>query len=216
MPLFMCPACESARLLLTKERIIICQDCLTGYRLVGDIPDFRLDHAISFKRKVTQNKGDGISPVFTVLLGDEKNQSFDVKHGHCMVVGRRVNREDDNDYTYVGRPQQAVQAYASLDPHNQRLVEKFLTRRQGAPEESILGSQKRFLGSFVRDPDFLLSDASVSRSHAIVYQDDEGVHVLDLVSRNGTYVNGYEVELTKLKNNDVLNLGTASLRVNFY
>ncbi len=214
MQAFACPACQSPKLLLTKEKIIVCEECLNGYRLLGDIPDFRLDRAISFKRKINQGTR-GLSPVLTVLMGEMKNQSLDVKLGHCVVLGRRV-QDADNDFTFVGKPN--LQTYSHLDPHNHKLIEKFLTKKNQntANQESILGSQKRFLGSFAREPDFLIADPSVSRSHAIVYQDNDGVHILDLMSKNGTYVNGYEVEFTKLNNNDVVSLGTASLRVNFY
>lgn len=210
-----CPACASHGLLLTKERIIICQGCLNGYKLIGDTPDFRLSNAISFKKKISPN-AKGLNAVFTVLLGENKNQSFDVKLGYSVVIGRRMAHESEPDLTFVGRPQ--VASYTQIDSANRQLIDKYLSSKKESQsqDDSIFDSQKKFLGDYMRDPDFLISDQSVSRAHAIVYQNEDGVHILDLVSRNGTYVNSFEVESCKLKNNDVISFGTASLRLNFY
>ncbi len=214
-----CPACRSSKLLLTKEKILICQACLNGYKLLDNVPDLRLANAIPFKKKISNLKS-GINAVVTVLMGDHVNQSFDVKHGHCVIIGRRIAAGDD-DMTYVGKVQSPT--FAALDAADHRLVEKYLTKKNnqsdvgaGSKPARDLDLSQKYLGDFSRDGDFLLADNSVSRSHAVFYQDDDGVHVLDLISKNGTFVNGREIETIKLRHNDVISLGSVSLRVSCY
>lgn len=212
---FACPACESHKLLLTKEKIIVCHQCLNGYKLVGEIPDFRLEHAISFKKKIGDMK-QGVQASLTVLIGPNRNQTLEIPHGHCVVICRRIGNDVNLEQTFVGKPQR--QSFSSLEGTNQQLIEKYLSKNKKsvtALSDFQLNTQK-LLGDFVRDPDFLIDDASISRSHAIVYQNESGVFLLDLVSKNGSYINGYEVETGKLKHNDVVSLGNVSLRVNFF
>lgn len=213
-----CPSCQAKRLLLTKEKILICQTCLNGYKINGDVPDFRLENAISFKKKISSYK-KGLKAVVTVLMGSNKNQSVDLKVGHCVVVGRMIQGDPNSDLTFVGKPTPAT--YTNLDPANHQIVERFMsknttTESAQSKREVLFEAHQRVLGNFVRNPDFLIQDPSVSRSHAVIYHEEKGVNILDLVSKNGTYVNGYEVEGSKIKNNDVISLGAASLRVNIY
>ena len=211
---FACPSCEAQRLIPTKEKIIVCQQCLTGYRIVNGIPDFKLDHAISFKSQLNQ-KQRGLKAILTVMMGNEKDHSCEVLKRHCLVIGRLVSTASNMDVTIVSKVN--PQAYINLDPHNQQLIEKYLSR-QTKKETNVtrlnpLSPGAKVLGDFLRDPDFLLSDPSISKSHAVIYQDDVGVHLLDLYSKNGTYVNGYEVEACRLKNNDVVSVGTVSIKI---
>lgn len=220
---FACPSCQSCKLLLTKEKIIICQDCLTGYRMRDEAPDFRMEHAIVFKKgKDSVNKKN--NALFTVLIGDNRHETFDLKHGHCVLLGRMVHSEFDEDKTTVLKPGfSQLTHFTRINEEHHKLLEKYLSKtshkmKQTNPQnqDSAFNPSQKYIGDFVRERDFLIKDPSVSRSHAIIYQDDEGVKVLDLVSKNGTYLNGREVESGVLKNNDVLSVGTSTLRVNFY
>lgn len=212
-----CPCCEAGALFLTKEKIIICQKCLKGFRVKDDIPDFRIEHAISFERKSEKKSVETGSVLITILIGENKNQNVGLQNGHCVILGRLVGSESNMDKTFVGKPNfTQVEQFVRMDPDNQKLAEIYLKRNLAESEKTIpTAGHQRFLGDFIRDPDFMLADAAVSRSHAVIFQDDEGVRVLDLVSRNGTFVNGKEVEFAPLKNNDVVSVGNTSMRVNF-
>lgn len=52
-----------------------------------------------------------------------------------------------------------------------------------------------------------LDDPTVSRRHALVYSDEDGVRILDDRSLNGVFVNGDRVELTELHDGDELAIG---------
>jgi len=59
--------------------------------------------------------------------------------------------------------------------------------------------------------DVRFDDATVSRRHALVVSQAEGVRVLDDRSLNGVYVNGERVEWAPLKDGDEITIGRHSL-----
>lgn len=208
-----CPSCYS-KLILTKENVLLCQNCLLGFRVQEGVPDLRFSEAIHFRKK-TQASKDDRQALFTFLVGEKRNQTFEVKKGHCAVFCRSPKQDFDSDTTFVGGLDASVQnTRVDLDSKTRKVVEKSLLQASsdlvtdGIKPESLLGG-------FVRDTDVHLDDSVVSRTHALIYQNTKGVWVLDLVSKNGTFVNGKEVEHAQLKTNDVVSLGGASFRVNF-
>jgi diguanylate cyclase (GGDEF)-like protein len=74
-----------------------------------------------------------------------------------------------------------------------------------------IGAKPLVLG---RDPgcDIVVRDASVSRRHACIQQSVEGFRVLDLQSRNGTFVNNEMINLALLKDGDYLRIGNGIYR----
>ncbi|HET8685000.1 MAG TPA: FHA domain-containing protein, partial [Micromonosporaceae bacterium] len=64
-----------------------------------------------------------------------------------------------------------------------------------------------------RDPanDIVLSDLRISRFHAEMRRDASGFHVVDLGSRNGTFVNGQPVSRAVLSPGDMVSIGRHEL-----
>jgi pSer/pThr/pTyr-binding forkhead associated (FHA) protein len=56
-----------------------------------------------------------------------------------------------------------------------------------------------------------LDDATVSRRHAVIVNDDAGTRVLDDRSLNGTIVGGVRVSAATLRDGDVIELGRVRL-----
>ncbi|MBI4373307.1 MAG: FHA domain-containing protein, partial [Deltaproteobacteria bacterium] len=52
-----------------------------------------------------------------------------------------------------------------------------------------------------------------SRLHAMVFYGDSGVGILDLVSKNGTFVGGVEIESRLLKKGDIVSIGSTKIRL---
>ena len=73
-----CPKCV-AKVVLTKEKILFCQNCLTGYRLVNGVPNLHPSESIDFK-KLAQSKQNGKEKgkraLITVMLGKKKQKTF--------------------------------------------------------------------------------------------------------------------------------------------
>ena len=61
------------------------------------------------------------------------------------------------------------------------------------------------------ESDVFLDDVTVSRRHAEIRSRDDGFHVHDVQSLNGTYVNGERVEETKLATGDEIQVGKFKL-----
>jgi pSer/pThr/pTyr-binding forkhead associated (FHA) protein/S1-C subfamily serine protease len=59
------------------------------------------------------------------------------------------------------------------------------------------------------DNDVEVADSHVSRHHAVLFADDEGWHLSDLASTNGTFVNGQRIDTTMVGVTDVVTLGHA-------
>ena len=62
-----------------------------------------------------------------------------------------------------------------------------------------------------RNNDILVSDSKVSSFHARIDRSPEGFLLVDLNSRNGTFLNGKKIESGLLKTGDEIRLGTARL-----
>lgn len=63
------------------------------------------------------------------------------------------------------------------------------------------------------DSDLLIAHESISRQHARIARDDEGWHLRDLGSKNGSRVNTFHVTEQILRNGDRLDLGTIRMYV---
>jgi pSer/pThr/pTyr-binding forkhead associated (FHA) protein len=61
--------------------------------------------------------------------------------------------------------------------------------------------------------DFPIYDPTVSRQHAEVVLDDEGVRVKDFGSSNGTFVNGAQVTETSVVDGDMVTFGRIAFKV---
>jgi hypothetical protein len=62
-----------------------------------------------------------------------------------------------------------------------------------------------------RNNDIVISDPKVSSFHARIDRAPEGFSLVDLKSRNGSYVNGQRIESAQLNTGDEIRLGTAQL-----
>ncbi|MBM3323761.1 ATP-binding cassette domain-containing protein, partial [candidate division WOR-3 bacterium] len=61
------------------------------------------------------------------------------------------------------------------------------------------------------DNDLVLDFSQVSRHHCRIMRRDDGTHILDLNSTNGTFVNGHRVKEARLVIGDRINLGSYTL-----
>jgi pSer/pThr/pTyr-binding forkhead associated (FHA) protein len=62
-----------------------------------------------------------------------------------------------------------------------------------------------------RNNDIVISDPKVSSFHARIDRSAEGYLLVDLKSRNGSYINGKRIETGVLKTGDEVRMGTARL-----
>jgi pSer/pThr/pTyr-binding forkhead associated (FHA) protein len=116
-------------------------------------------------------------------------------------------------YRAVGRasgPEVTVQLSKegdrSLEPDDLRVVEEHLAKR-GKKDESEGEAENLRIGAYRRGRDILVDDDKISRKHAMFFLDDDGPSVVDLLSTNGTHVNGRKVDDSDLSDGDIVNIG---------
>ena len=126
------------------------------------------------------------------IEGPERGMRYAVEQGAYRVIGRAY---DDSTTTLRVTPE----GDRALDTDQSQVVDALLRTRPR--------------GTARRGADIVVRDASVSRTHALVFVDTAIVTVADLVSTNGTKVNGAMVRDVQLKPGDVIHLGKTKLRI---
>ena len=110
----------------------------------------------------------------------------------------------------LGRAATAGDATVQLTRNGERALD---ADRQNLVNKAVGGTQRvRTAGNNRRAPDVDLQDDGVSRTHAMVFVDAEGAaSVVDLMSTNGTMVNGRDVQDADLQPGDQVAVGGTTL-----
>ena len=132
-----------------------------------------------------------------IIEGPESGKRFAVQAGTYRVLGRAG---DDVQFTV----QMTMDGDRLLDAQQEELVET-LFRKRGSR-----GLRTRFRK---RGADILVHDESVSRTHALVFADPEGISVADLMSTNGTTVNGQSVADADIAYGDCIRIGHSTFKL---
>jgi hypothetical protein len=128
--------------------------------------------------------------------GPDKGMRFTIEENTYRVLARAA---DDRSSTLQMTPD----GDRALDPGQEQLVDEVLGARSR-------GTRTQFKK---RGPDIVLRDGSVSRTHALVFVEKAAVSVVDLMSTNGTKVNGSLIRDVDLREGDVIHIGKTRLRV---
>ena len=142
----------------------------------------------------------GNKVVFRVVSGPDQGMQFEVGKRTCRATGRAVG--DPNKTSVLN-----VDVTLSIDSDTKGLILQYIQGQFRRPQEGKAEAGDNQFGSFQRVSDVVFKDQTLSRLHAMIFFDDVGVGVLDLVSKNGTFVNGEEVESRLLKKGDTIELG---------
>jgi len=135
--------------------------------------------------------------------GPDRGMRYTVEEGSYRVLARA---QDDSSSTV----QMDTDGARALDKATQARADEAL----GGPGAIGGGRGDRARTAFrKRGPDIVLKDGSVSRTHALVFVERDAVSVADLMSTNGTRVNGDTIRDVDLREGDVIHLGKTKLRV---
>ena len=128
--------------------------------------------------------------------GPEKGMSYSIEEGSYRVLARA---SDERTSTLQMTPD----GERALDRDQQQRVDAILNARQRGTRTHL----KK------RGPDIFLRDSSVSRTHALIFVDKSFASVVDLMSTNGTRVNGDPVTDKDVLAGDIIHVGKTKLRV---
>ena len=120
--------------------------------------------------------------------GPEKGMRYTVEEGTYRVLARAADERSST---------------LQMTPEGDRALD--------IEQERLVGTTRAHMKK--RGPDIALRDGSVSRTHALVFVDKASVSVVDLMSTNGTKVNGAIVRDVDVKNGDVIHIGKTKLKV---
>lgn len=176
-----------------------CAACGLAYPIRDNVPHLVMSEAIDLTGRTPS------SPQDKAVRFREKRQgmaprSFYLESGSCKIIGRPPG--DPNKTTIMNMDLPLV-----LDEGTKGVVQQYLRKQFGQLPDAKSGET----GHFRRTSDVVIEDAAVSRLHAIVFYDGKSVGVLDLVSKNGTFVNGQEIESYLLKTGDVVEVGDTKI-----
>jgi hypothetical protein len=119
--------------------------------------------------------------------------------------GVRAPREQDDTHEIV--TPKAVQYAQQGRATSSRLV----LMKDGGGETSFPLTRETYTVGRHRNNDIVISDPKVSSFHARLDRSPDGFVVVDLKSRNGSFINGRRVETGPLRNGDEVRMGPARL-----
>jgi len=141
---------------------------------------------------------------FKVIAGPDEGMNFDLDNSVCRALGRSIG---DTTKTTVLNVDWAL----SLDEETKGLILQYIAQQFRKPKPVQERGPSNQLGAFKRGSDVVFKDQTLSRLHAMIFFDDIGIGILDLVSKNGTFVNGQEIESCLLKKGDTIELGETKI-----
>ena len=116
----------------------------------------------------------------------------------------------ENTYRVLARASDERSSTLQMTPDGDRALGK----EQEALVDDVLGTRRGVRTQFTRrGPDIVLRDGSVSRTHALVFVDKGAVSVVDLMSTNGTKLNGNLVKDVDVREGDVIHIGKTKLKI---
>ena len=134
--------------------------------------------------------------ILEVDKGANQGTHYEIEAQAYRVVGRAGGKDVTVALSFEGD--------RVLEPDDMECIEEHLAGR--GPRRDKSSGQMR-IGSFQRGRDILLDDDGVSRTHAMIFVDEEGPSIVDLLSMNGTLVNGDRTGGVDLRDGDIINIG---------
>lgn len=212
LDILVCPQCKGKLAQVEGGRGLLCNTCQLKYPVKEGIPIMLVEEATDMR-----GGGEKKAPIlaglhqafskqvrFRVVDGADEGMEFQLDIGYCRALGRAIG---DSTKTAVLNVDWAL----SIDEETKGLILQYISQQFRKPSESQPSARPSQLGAFKRGADIVFKDQALSRLHAMIFFDEVGVGILDLVSKNGTYVNGQEIESCLLKKSDTIELGATKV-----
>jgi uncharacterized protein len=207
-----CPQCHGVVTGSGDGQGVACKECQLLYPIRSGIPVMAVSEAVpsSGEERVPSSSESQGGSLFKIIEGNSQGMEVPLAMGCCRAIGRSVEDLESTRVIDAG-------AVVALDDTTKQLVMNFITQKFdsgiSADESTNEESDIHRLGNFRRLPDMTLSDRGVSRLHAMIFHGPTGVGILDLVSKNGTFVNDEEVESRFLRVDDIIAIGDTKIKV---
>lgn len=207
LEILVCPQCKGGLSLADGGRGLVCSRCRLKYPVRDDIPIMLAEEASDLKSGVVKSRGTTSQlpkSNFKVVQGPDAGLTFQLEQKTCRAIGRG---QTDINKTMMFNVDLAL----SLDEGTKTLILQYIQKQFKSARQMPQAEGAEQLGLFRRAPDIVLTDHSLSRLHAMIFADEGQVGILDLVSKNGTFVNGVEVESRLLQRGEMIELGETKI-----
>lgn len=206
LSMIVCPKCKGPLDPVEGGWALVCSRCGLKYPVRDSIPVMLIEEALNLRGGSPESHARNVKVPrvsFRVVSGPDMGLAFQLEHGTCRAMGRA---SPDTGRTQVFNVDLAL----ALDEGTKSLVLEYIAKQFGKGRREAK-PQSAGLGGFRRASDVILTDERLSKLHAMVFADSSSVGILDLVSKNGTYVGGVEVESKILKRGDRIELGETTI-----
>lgn len=218
--ILVCPQCKGKLAQVEGGLGLLCNQCQLKYPVRDGIPVMLTEEASDMRgggaKPSQQTQARYPSPGertsifsrkvhFKIIAGPDRDTEFDLEMGLCRALGRALG--DTNKTAIIN-----VDWALSLDEETKGLILQYISQQFRKPSlQQETPGKTNELGNFKRGPDIVFKDQTLSRLHAMIFFDVVGIGILDLVSKNGTFVNGQEIESCLLKKGDTIELGETKI-----
>ncbi|MFH1807865.1 MAG: FHA domain-containing protein [Pseudomonadota bacterium] len=138
-----------------------------------------------------------------VLNGDQAGASVEIRPGSYRILRRSTENFDVRSTLVASNVEQWRLSQEDLE-----LAAAQLTRRAVETGNPVVRFE-----AFERAEDISIWDQRMSLPHAIVLFDEDHASIVDMGSRNGTFVNGERVGSTDLSHEDLVRCGATRIQL---
>jgi len=208
------------RLIVTEgdeSRVVECSEAAVGIGRGAENPVRITDEGASRNHCRIQRQTDGSFVLYDLAsrngtkLNGQTIERATVKEGDTITVGNATIKVDtlSPDHPAVGVPSEEEETEAGRES---ALLLVFLSGPARGQSHLVTGKITS-IGRRSRDNDIAVFDPGISNRHAEIRRTPDGFMLVDVGSRNGTFLNGERVTRASLKVGDKIALGTTVIEV---
>ncbi len=208
------------RLIVTEgdeSRVVECGKVVVGIGRGAENPVRIADEGASRNHCRIQREADGSFVLYDLAsrngtkLNGQAIERATVKEGDTITVGNAAILVDalSPDHPVVGAPSDEQETEVGGES---ALLLVFLSG-PARGQSHLVGGKITSIGRRSRDNDIAVFDPGISNRHAEIRHTPDGFMLVDVGSRNGTFLNGERVTRASLKVGDKIALGTTVIEV---
>ena len=138
-----------------------------------------------------------------VINGDQTSMQFSMTPGSYRIL-RRSTENFDIKSTVVSSN---IDEWR-LNQEDFEIAQSNLSERSEADGKAMVSIE-----AYRRDDDIPVWDQRMSQPHAILLFDETGANIVDMGSRNGTFLNGERVGAAGIADGDLIRCGTTRILI---
>ncbi len=130
----------------------------------------------------------------------ERAENWPIRHEHVYLPPAPITPDRAPEFSVVKE---------SVGPDMQKF---YLTLNRKTLQEFELKESKILIGRSALC-DLTVNSRFVSKHHALLVRTEDAMHLLDLNSTNGTFINSCRIQSTELRHEDVISLGNHGIKL---